>query len=161
MSNKNFVMEIADLQNDRRETSFNYGPHVDAPVAYNPGAFTWENTERSEADRYELMVEALDDARAERYLNVDTGGDCYVADANGLAEYLLRASEQRGSIVDQLEAGLVDWPVTRDGEPVEITRETLVSVPFAFLLAIYQAVMADMNPAKNSSNGRARVRRHR
>ncbi len=157
---KSFVMEIADLQNDRRETTFNYGSHVDAPVAYNPGAFTWNSTERAEADRHELMVEALEQTKSERFLAVD-GDVAYVADPNGLTEYLLKASEQRSSIVDQLAAGLVAWPVTQKGEAVEITRETLASVPFAFILAIYQAVMADMSPAKNLSNGRARARRPR
>lgn len=155
-----FVMEIADLQHDRRETTFNYGQHVDIPVAYNPGAFTWATAERDEEDQREAMIEALEAARAERFLAVD-GGSAYVKDAPGLADYLIKAQVQREGVADQLAAGLVEWPIQEQGQPVPITREALINLPFAFVLAMYQAVMNDMNPAKNSSSGRAQGRRRR
>lgn len=155
-----FVMEIADLQYDRRETTFNYGQHVDIPVAYNPGAFTWATAERDEDDQREAISEALGLAKAERFLAVENGV-AYVQDTDGLADYVLKASVQREGVADQLAAGLVEWPLTEQGEPAAITREALINLPFAFVLAMYQAIMQDMNPAKNSSSGRGRGSRRR
>lgn len=155
-----FVMEIADLQYDRRETTFNYGAHLDIPVVYNPGAFTWAAAERDEDDQREAMITALEASKAERFLAAE-GGLGYVRDAPGLADYLLEAIRQREGVADQLAAGLVEWPLTENGEPAPITREALVNLPFAFVLAMYQAIMNDMNPAKNSSGGRGRASRRR
>ena len=162
MANKDtgFVMEIADLQHDRRETTFNYGQHVDIPVAYNPGAFTWATAERDEDDQAEAIAEALGTAKAERFLDVE-GGSAFVRDTLGLAEFVLKAAQQREGVADQLAAGLVEWPLTENGQPAPITREALVNLPFAFVLAMYQAIMNDMNPAKNLSSGRAQGRRRR
>ena len=155
-----FVMEIADLQHDRRETAFNYGAHVDIPVAYNPGAFTWATAERDEDDQREAVTAALEAAKAERFLDVENGV-AFVRDAAGLADYVLKASQQREGVADQLAAGLVEWPIQEKGQPVPITREALINLPFAFVLAMYQAIMNDMNPAKNSSGGRGRASRRR
>lgn len=52
---KSFVMEIGDLQNDRREVTFAYGNHNQIVVAYNPGALTLEDIERDPGDNRERI----------------------------------------------------------------------------------------------------------
>lgn len=167
---KSFVMEIGDLQHDRRTTTFEYGEHAEIPVAYNPGAFTREAADREDdqddATRREAMLEALEDQRAERFL-ASARGAAYVADPEGLADYLLDATaralrKRRDAIIDSLAAGLlIEWPLTRNGEPAPITREEMLRLPYMFLAALYAAIMEDMSPGKNSSRGQAKARQRR
>lgn len=103
---KSFVMEIADLQHDRREVSFAYGEHRNITVAYNPGALTFQDVER------------------------DPGDDVVKVSA-------------------QLEEWMLEWPIVQQGEPLPITRETLLALPAGFVLAMYRAITQDVVPAKN------------
>lgn len=57
---KSFVMEIADLQHDRREVTFAYGNHSRIVVAYNPGALTFSDVERDPGENREKISAQLE-----------------------------------------------------------------------------------------------------
>lgn len=160
MSDKRYVMEIADLVQDRRETTFSYGRHR-ITIAYNPAEFTYRDfrQERESTDelRFEALADTLEGRKVQRYL-----GDGFVEDPDGLALHLFEAmndaladtAEQR--MIQQLSGGLLlEWPVVEQGEPVPINEETVSSQPFLFITDLYKAIFADMRPGKNSSAGRA------
>lgn len=157
---KSFVMELANLQHDRREITFAYGEHAEIPIAYNPGGFPLSTAEKQVVDKRKTLVEALVEREAETFLDTDAGG-AYVANAGGLADYVLNALQERNTLAEQLDAGLLEWPISRDGVPVPINREELLTLPFAFVLAMYQAITDDMTPGKKSSRGQVEGRRRR
>lgn len=165
---KSFVMEIADLQHDRRETTFDYGEHTDIPIAYNPGAFSREAADREDEQddltRRDVLIQALDDVKVERFLGAQRGSS-YVTDPDGMADYLMDAMikefrRRRDAVIDTLADGLLlEWPIVRNGEPVAITRDEMLSLPYFYLASMYAAIMDDMTPGKNSLRGRDRARR--
>lgn len=57
---KSFVMEIADLKNDRREVTFAYGKYEAITVAYNPGKITLGDIERDPAENREKISQQLE-----------------------------------------------------------------------------------------------------
>lgn len=167
---KSFVMELADLQHDRREITFEYGPHAEIPIAYNPGAFTRQAADREDEQddltRREVLIEALEGAQAERYLDTERAV-AFVKDPEGLADYLMDAMDKefrkrRDAVIDTLADGLLlQWPIVSQGEPVPVTREEMVGLPYFYLASMYKAIMDDMTPGKNSSRGRDRATRRR
>lgn len=169
-SPKSFVMELADLQHDRRETTFAYGEHEEIPVVYNPGAFTRAAAEREDEQddvtRREAWIDALEDAKADRFLTVESR-KAVIDDAEGLVDYLIAASEkalrrQRDAIIDTLAEGvLLEWPISQGGVPMPISREAMLELPYMFLASMYGAIMEDMSPGKKPSRGRAEGRKRR
>lgn len=157
---KSFVMELANLQHDRRETTFAYGEHAEVPIAYNPGALPMSMVEKSTVNKHAALIDAFEDRKMETFLDIDAGV-AYVVDPTGLADYVLSSLQERESISEQLDASLLEWPIARDGIPVPITREELLALPFAFVLAMYQAISDDMTPGKKSSRGQVEGRRRR
>ena len=160
---KRFVMELADLQNDRRAVTFMYGGQ-EIPIAYNPGAFTRQSADdEAEEDgrrRLEVMAEALEDRKVERFLGIDDGA-AFVDDPDGLAAFLdgeiKRAGRRRDFVIEALASGLLtEWPVAQDGVALPIDNKQLSSLPYLFVAECYGAIMEDMTPGKNSSRGRDR-----
>lgn len=160
---KRFVMELADLTNDRREVTFMYGGQ-EVPIAYNPGAFTRQSADDEAADdekqRVEVMADALASAKADRFLALD-GSQAVVDDPDGLASYLdaaiRKAGRRRDFVIEALASGLLtEWPVAENGVVLPIDNKQLSSLPYLFVAECYGAIMDDMTPGKNSSRGRDR-----
>lgn len=176
MSGKNFVVEIQDLDNERREIVVAYGGR-EIPIAYNPGAVTREamesEREGQQAGRRQALLEALEGPDLEKFLDVDESGAAYVADSEGAAGALMAAMAEADRANDVLidalagnrAAGrvplLVDWPLVERGEPLEITAETLSQRPYMFVAAVYAAIMEDMTPGKKRSRTQGRPARRR
>lgn len=173
MTTKNFVVEIADLDLERREVVFTYGGR-EITVAYNPGAVTREAMDAEREDqqtgRRQALVDALEGRDVEQYLDTEAGGS-YVSDPEGLADMLmeaLAASERQNDVLIDALAGtkdraplLVEWPLVSDGKPLEITHETLAQRPYMFVAAMYGAIMEDMTPGKKRSRTPGRPARRR
>lgn len=122
--------------------------------------------EQDNLTRRDVLIEALEGAAAGAILDTERAV-AFVKDPEGLADYLMDAMDKefrkrRDAVIDTLADGLLlQWPIVSQGEPVPVTHEEMVGLPYFYLASMYKAIMDDMTPGKNSSRGRDRATRRR